>query len=341
MASEFPNQPPLGYITREKNISVDVDAAPLIKDIFEKYAMGTYTTRRITEYASEIGLLSRRGKKVSASVLHNMLKNPFYYGDFIWNGKLYHGIHPAIVTKELYDRVQQIFAGKQHVTTKKKRHYAYCGLLQCADCGCAITAETAKQKYVYYHCTFNKGKHNNIYVREEDLEAQYTEIFKKLHLSKVQVNRFVDIFHNKREERVDALQAENQQLEQKHMNLEREIDSALAARLEKKIDEEKYESTEKQLRSHQQGIEARLLKNKYQITNYLADALDLLANAQGAYNRFINSDREEKAILIKQIMQVSEFKDGKIIPVFKHPLDILYQIIIDDVENVSYQFRAD
>ena len=31
---------------------------------------------------------------------------------------------------------------------------------KCADCGCMITPEKKKGKYVYYHCTQYKGKHN-------------------------------------------------------------------------------------------------------------------------------------------------------------------------------------
>jgi DNA invertase Pin-like site-specific DNA recombinase len=325
---EFPNQPPLGYVRQDKDTIIDEERAPLIKDVFEKYADGTYTIREITNYASKAGLRSRRGKIVTRSVIYNILRNPFYYGDFIWGGNLYSGIHPPIVTKELWDRVQQVFEEK-HRGTSGKRRYAYCGLLRCADCGCAITAETQKQKYIYYHCTLNKGKHNNIYVREEELEAQYTEIFRKLHLSISEVNRFAELFSTKREERVKSLRAEMRRLQQKHKLLEHRIDSAFAARLEQKIDAGEHSRLTKQWQYQQHKIEARLLKIKYLISNYLSSSLTLLREAQGAYTRFLDSDQEARASLITSLMQVSEFKDGKIIPVFKHPLDILYQIIIN------------
>jgi len=43
------------------------------------------------------------------------------------------------------------------------------GLLTCATCGCAITAERKKGKYVYYHCTGFHGSCDNVYIREERL----------------------------------------------------------------------------------------------------------------------------------------------------------------------------
>jgi len=234
---EFPNQPPLGYVLKDKKIYVDQKTALLIKDIFEHFASGAYTTRSITEYAWEIGLTSRKGNKPSRSSIHSMLKNPFYYGDFIWGGQLYHGIHFPIISKELYNKVHEVFENKGR-GPQQKHHYAYNGLLRCADCGCAITAEAAKQKYIYYHCTFSKGRHNDIYVREEVLEAQYAAILRKLHLSISQVNRFAELFKIKREERFESLRTEKRRLQQKHKLLERRIDSAVAARLEQKIDVE-------------------------------------------------------------------------------------------------------
>jgi hypothetical protein len=43
------------------------------------------------------------------------------------------------------------------------------GLLICGRCGCSITAEKKKGKYVYYRCTGYKGVCGNTYVREEHL----------------------------------------------------------------------------------------------------------------------------------------------------------------------------
>ena len=43
------------------------------------------------------------------------------------------------------------------------------GLLTCARCGCTITAEQKKGKYVYYRCTGYHGACGNTYLREEQL----------------------------------------------------------------------------------------------------------------------------------------------------------------------------
>jgi hypothetical protein len=57
-----------------------------------------------------------------------------------------------------------------HVRSRRRRpsEAATCvyGLLICGQCGCAITAERKKGKYVYYHCTNFHGGCENTYIRE-------------------------------------------------------------------------------------------------------------------------------------------------------------------------------
>ena len=53
--------------------------------------------------------------------------------------------------------------------------------MSCAHCGCALGAEKKKGKYVYYHCTGNKGKCGEPWVREEEFSQQFGEALKELH----------------------------------------------------------------------------------------------------------------------------------------------------------------
>ena len=52
----------------------------------------------------------------------------------------------------------------------------------CGHCGCALTAEKKKGRYVYYHCTGHKGKCPEKYVREEVLAEQFGEALKAIKL---------------------------------------------------------------------------------------------------------------------------------------------------------------
>ena len=115
------------------------------------------------------------------SRIHQVLQNPIYYGEFYWLGQLHQGLHKPIISRDLFDRVQQVFAAANRPRHTKRRH-AFAGLVTCGRCGCAYTAETKKGQYVYYHCTGHRGPCGNTYVREEELISQFGSILQQVRI---------------------------------------------------------------------------------------------------------------------------------------------------------------
>jgi site-specific DNA recombinase len=130
----------------------------------------------------------KSGAKVPVSTVHTILRNRLYTGWFEWNGKLIQGKHEALVSAELWERVQGVLDGRFAGKAKRGRHdFAFSGLIACHACGCAVVGEIKKQLYVYYHCTGyadkcqgNPASCRRRYVREESLEAQFTELLGRL-----------------------------------------------------------------------------------------------------------------------------------------------------------------
>lgn len=58
------------------------------------------------------------------------------------------------------------------ITEVTKHEFTFSGFVNCGHCGCALVAKKKKGKYVYYHCTGNKGKCPEPCTREEVLEAR-------------------------------------------------------------------------------------------------------------------------------------------------------------------------
>jgi recombinase-like zinc beta ribbon protein len=56
------------------------------------------------------------------------------------------------------------------------------GLLTCARCGCAITAERKKTKYTYHRCTGHHGKCGNTYIREEQLAELSATVVERIRI---------------------------------------------------------------------------------------------------------------------------------------------------------------
>lgn len=180
-----PGVAPLGYMNRAfggvKDIIIDPDRAPIIKQIFDKTAQGT-TGREMHAWLKDIGFTNRSGKHVSLSQIYLILNNPFYYGEFEWpegSGNWYKGAHEPLVTKALY---AQVHIGRvDYKGVKGKKHFPFKQILECGRCGSAITAEEkfkllkdgSHRRHVYYSCA--KGKDRSCtqpYINEVDLTHQ-------------------------------------------------------------------------------------------------------------------------------------------------------------------------
>src|SRR5712691_2408728 len=130
--------------------------------------------------------------------------------------KTYKGSHEPLISIEHFDRVQEIlgrFITKQRVS---RQQFAFSGLVSCGHCGCALVAERKKGKYVYYHCTGNKGKCAEPYVREEVLEECFADLLKGLIFDDEVMDWVTDALHQShadekrfRDESIARLQAEH------------------------------------------------------------------------------------------------------------------------------------
>ena len=94
----YPSKPPFGYTNNvlTKTIEFDNVKAPKIKEVFENLANGKTAYEDLDDIATNLG--------ISKNTLYRTIRNPFYYGDFIFNEKIYHGKHTPLISKETWDK---------------------------------------------------------------------------------------------------------------------------------------------------------------------------------------------------------------------------------------------
>ena len=177
----WPQMAPLGYENVNKRIVPDKIIAPLVKMTFEAYATGNFTLRQLHDKFNELGLKRKSGGKYSVSNYQQILKNPIYTGLMRYNGEIYEGKHEPIITKKLFDSVQEVMMRKSKPKGKGLKSYLYRGFFHCGECGCFITTETQKG-HDYLRCTKRKNPCEQKYVREEIITSQIQESIKKVSL---------------------------------------------------------------------------------------------------------------------------------------------------------------
>ena len=69
---------------------------------------------------------------------------------FDWDGTTYPGTHEPLVTRECWQRVQELLDARAKNKIRKMKHdFAYSGLVPCGHCGCLLVGELKKGKHVY------------------------------------------------------------------------------------------------------------------------------------------------------------------------------------------------
>ena len=185
---DFPSQAPFGYLndSRTKTIVVDKQYSPLVKELFDIYARGDRTMTDIADFLRKNGAITSGGKLFKDDKVKSILQNPFYYGHFLYNGELHEGRHTPIISKALYDKVQQVIETRGHTQKQTKPTTPFLGLLRCAGCGMGITSETKTRtqkngnfhSWTYYRCSRKKRAVKCIEppIREKDLLPQLSEL---------------------------------------------------------------------------------------------------------------------------------------------------------------------
>ena len=117
----FLSTPPLGYINDRLKRTVVKDPATWgrMQLLWKKYLQEECSIGELTEYADKTLALKGRhsNKPLTREAIRRILTNPFYMGKFRYDGKLYDGRHPKVVTEDEFKKAQQLLL-KGSDTTK-------------------------------------------------------------------------------------------------------------------------------------------------------------------------------------------------------------------------------
>jgi DNA invertase Pin-like site-specific DNA recombinase len=130
---------------QDGTIELHPEEAPIVKRAFEMRVEGA-SLRVIHRFLDDHGI-----KRGSLNTRALMLRSPFAKGEIVWGE--YRGVCPAIVDRDLFDRVQQTVVSRGR-NGKSERLLARLDILRCGTCGGRMSA-TSKDggRYPFYRCT--------------------------------------------------------------------------------------------------------------------------------------------------------------------------------------------
>lgn len=199
-----PGIAPTGYFNerhadKKCEVGIDEERAPVIVQMFEKVAYEKWSGPKLYHWLRfELNFQTVGKKPLALGNMYRILSNPFYHGIFEFpkkSGNWYQGKHHPLITKELFDKVQEQL---ERGNIKREAHeFAFTKLMICGACGSCISAEEKYKplkngttaRYVYYGCgrTRDKQCKGNTYLREEELVTQLLGIVDQIDLNQLGV----------------------------------------------------------------------------------------------------------------------------------------------------------
>jgi site-specific DNA recombinase len=264
------------------------------------------------------------GPAFSNSYLVKILKDPFYVGTFNWEGKLYPGTHAPLISRGLFDQVQDVFQG--HNKPKQRKHqFAFGGLLRCAYDDCMVTMELKKNRYTYYRCTGYRGKCALPYMREEELGNRLGQVLKDIYIpDDVLATLEHALLHD--EDRAQAqVKVERERLAQRLPQVRGRVERAYLDKLDGKISGEFWEARSSAWNQEEQQILMFLQGLEQQSPQRTFEGVKILELAHKAYFLYLRQPPAEQGKMLRIVLSNCKVDATSVYPTYRKPFDLIFQ----------------
>jgi site-specific DNA recombinase len=290
---------PIGYLNvREplpqggevRTVAIDHERAPIVVWAFETYATGLYSLSDMTVLLEARGLYTRATRRRAPSPLglsrvHKLLGNPYYAGYVTHLGHVYEGRHEALVSQELFDKVQAVLVAHRHSGERDRRHLHYLkGTIRCGTCGSQLVYSRNKGNggvYEYFVCPRNqRGECPQSYQPIDLVEAAIEDHYATVPFSREEREQVREAITKDLGQRVATAKTEIARCQAVLEELKEQERKLLHMHYDERISGELFDAEQDRIRERRQDAEAliaRLSISYDDITATLNVALEILA----------------------------------------------------------------
>jgi hypothetical protein len=270
----------------------------------------------------ELGFTSYSNRRMSVSNFQWMFQNPFFYGVMSFGGETYEGKHERIISKRLFDRVQEVMLQKSKPKTPQLKPYLYRGFFRCGECGCFITTETQKG-HNYLRCTKRIAPCTQKYVREEDIAMQVDRTIGRVALEAAIADKMVHQLEKDREATAKRQEAAITRLKADITTCEKQTDLLLDLRLNEQISEPEYVSKKHVLVNRKAELKGKLEAFEQNRKNRFEPVIQFVLEAKQATILLAEGNREKNRDFLKKIGSNFQVAEKSLTVEFKNPWNLL------------------
>jgi site-specific DNA recombinase len=213
-----------------------------------------------------------------------------------------------------------------------KRDYSFRGLLTCQKCGCAMTPDMKKGRYLYYRCTEYKGKCKNS-ISEPILVSKLEDVIKQINITPEIAEELRETLHESNQDKVKFHEEAITALEREYRETRNRLNKAYEDRINGLITESFWRERPTNWNAEMIRIEGDIASHRSANTNYVELGNQIIALAQNAHAQFISQENEEKRKLLNYLVTKIEYSDGKLHPTYRKPFNILVNFSNSEIKR--------
>lgn len=310
----YQTTPCLGYdaVGHGKPFVINEAEYAMVSYIMDLYDNQNMDETAIARRCNDLGYRTKRGNPFERRTVDRILENPFYCGTVIWNGVEFEGAHEVRLSKERFEKRQELIASRKRPI--KARNVSTCkhwlsGLIKCSICG-ATLSYTGSNACPYFQCwKYAKGFHKtsvalSVKKAEEAVADYFDQILSGAEFSYVRKSQPKD--NNDLE--IERLQKELSKLEVREKRIREAYESEIDTLEEYKANKERLTASRLKLNSQIENLlhdqeEPEIDTEK--VLREIKSVNDILKNPDVEY--------EEKGLLIRSVVDqiVYDKEEGK------------------------------
>lgn len=176
---------PYGYVSAKiggkPSLAINEEEAKFVRMMFDLYVNGGMGCQHIADAINSMGAKPHRADSFGRTSVMKIIKSPVYVGKIVWNQKTHvrkgtrgnakhqtiynppekwtvvNGLHPAIISEELFNRAQEIAKSKYHSPSfTGVIENPLSGLIRCGNCNRIMTRAPHMRGGPYLLCV-NRG----------------------------------------------------------------------------------------------------------------------------------------------------------------------------------------
>jgi len=308
----------LGYKIVNRHYEIDEKTAPIVKELFRKYAYDGASMNQLLMYLENSGIKNMYGENYKWHSLNRILTNRMYVGEYWVSGNFYGKLVPQIVDENDFELVQKRI-GKNKMAparnTASNDGIFYLTTKLFSDKGTPMTGKSGTshtgRKYYYYSCSRSKNVPRDCTtksIKKDLLEKQVVEhinsILTEANIKAIAKEVVTLSINNPYQAEILSIRAEIAQNKVRISNLLKAIENGQA------ID---VLTTQLETReAEQEKLNAKLAElNMYQNEFTESDVIDFLSQYKidGSYSNSFTANLIN--ILVNKVV-VSTMSDGKV-----------------------------